>query len=734
MRTTYHGLLAAVSLLLALSRGGLATPDRHHTTTITATLEETRTVVANQVSTSNTTVTVQAAGVSVSTRNTTVTVQAAGVSVIPSNITVTAQAAGVSIPAAITPVPNLMTAPLAATTPQSASQSQLYFTIAVEQGELLNLAEKGPPPGVIRIQPRVAAPQDAGAPPPGAEAAGGPPPLKPGETIDPADGGFLGGSPPNTEVDLPITIVFLVLFVMGAFTHIRIYQVNSKRGHKFLLSDLMFDFCMVRTVTCIFRIIWIFIHPRGIILCAQLFFNGGAAVIFAVNIILTQRIVRSMHPRLGWSKGFSIGTRILALSVPVNIVFQISALIGLFFSVGDQNRLDAFEDMLKVGSSWNLFLVSFPFLAISAACAVPGPRPEKFGVGSLRVKTSMILLAAVMLGTGATVRSYSTFNPRPPTTTDVLYSKAVFYPTQFTLEILVVAMYALLRFDLLFHIPNGSSGPGDYSRATENDPEKASLLTRTEIEERISSCGVPHQILKTSYEKNTTLPGVEQPIYAIFFPSTVVKASAQALEEAMKEGNALQQPKRVSRRQSLLEALERKSERDRKAVGRADRRSVASRRSHWGYAHLNQRNGSSGSSGGSNSGSYDARAQTPPGQAIVPYGEDWAPPEYPRDGRGGYSRPEKDPAVMRAQQAPSSPVMQPRERAATRREAPREAPERPPASTKPARDRVPSVAQVKASRGSGGTPARPPRDLESMYYAGQDAALRPPNPGHRGRH
>lgn len=96
-----------------------------------------------------------------------------------------------------------------------------------------------------------------------------------GREIDPAAGDLLGGNPPSKNVDLPVTIVFLLLFILGAFTHISIYRANAKRGHKFLLSDLMFDFCMIRSVTCIFRIIWVFSQLRGIVLAAQIFFNGG---------------------------------------------------------------------------------------------------------------------------------------------------------------------------------------------------------------------------------------------------------------------------------------------------------------------------------------------------------------------------------------------------------------------------------------------------------------------------
>lgn len=135
-------------------------------------------------------------------------------------------------------------------------------------------------PQTATLSRPVATPGPAGAVPGAVASASAMPPLGqaamvPGPmTIDPANGPFLGGVPTGTGDVLP-TAVFLILFALGAFTHISIYRANSKRGHKFLLSDLMFDFCMVRCVTCILRIIWAFFGPRGIILAALLFENGG---------------------------------------------------------------------------------------------------------------------------------------------------------------------------------------------------------------------------------------------------------------------------------------------------------------------------------------------------------------------------------------------------------------------------------------------------------------------------
>ncbi|POS71524.1 hypothetical protein DHEL01_v210081 [Diaporthe helianthi] len=380
-----------------------------------------------------------------------------------------------------------------------------------------------------------------------------------GMEIDPAMGNLLGRNPPSKTVDLPVTIVFLFLFLLGAFTHISIYRANAKRGHKFLLSDLMFDFCMIRSVSCIFRITWVFSQLRGVILAAQIFFNGGAAVIFVVNIFFAQRIVRSMHPTVGWSKPFSLGTTILALSVPPVIILQIISISVLFLSTDNPDRADTAAALLKSGSSWNIWLVSFPFLTIFISCSIPGPKPEQFGSGSLRVKTSLAMLGAALLATGATVRTYGTFNPRPRDSGDVLYSKTVFYVTQFSFEIIVVALYAFARIYLLFHVPNGSSQRGDYSAnnpGKSGDTEKAMALARGEIRDKIEETGLHQHILNPSYTSSFMQTGAE-PVFAVFYPYAPDTASLVGMaEDVVSEGKLPPRPvDKVSRRQSMVEAL-----------------------------------------------------------------------------------------------------------------------------------------------------------------------------------
>lgn len=60
----------------------------------------------------------------------------------------------------------------------------------------------------------------------------------------------------------------------------------------------------------------------------------------------------------------------------------------------------------------------------------------------------------------------------PASKSGVVESKAVFYITGFTFEITVVALYAVMRIDRRFWVPDGAKGPGDYSRLQRGEEDK----------------------------------------------------------------------------------------------------------------------------------------------------------------------------------------------------------------------------------------------------------------------
>ncbi|KAF4913000.1 hypothetical protein CGCVW01_v010968 [Colletotrichum viniferum] len=286
----------------------------------------------------------------------------------------------------------------------------------------------------------------------------------------------------------------------GAYTHIRIYRANAKRGHKFLLSDLMFDFCMVRNVTCIMRIIWAFEKARVVILIALIVQFGGAVVVMVVNIFFAQRIIRSIHPNFGWHPFFRVATLFFIFSIPA-VIFNNSTALGVsFYHIEDQDRVDTALNVLKAGVSWIMLLAILPVVAVLFAAVIPGPKPERFGVGDTHQKIAVLMIGAILLIAGHAVRLTSVLNPEPPDSTSKLLSKEVFYTTGFMLEILVVVFYAVIRIDLLFHVPNGSSQPGDYSRKPKpgEDDYEAALLTKEEIEDELAAMGHPYEIVDSS--------------------------------------------------------------------------------------------------------------------------------------------------------------------------------------------------------------------------------------------
>lgn len=63
---------------------------------------------------------------------------------------------------------------------------------------------------------------------------------------------------PSVQPDVPITAVFLILFLAGATVHgRRCYRINKKMRDQTrpVLSALVLSFCLLRVLTCVFRIV-----------------------------------------------------------------------------------------------------------------------------------------------------------------------------------------------------------------------------------------------------------------------------------------------------------------------------------------------------------------------------------------------------------------------------------------------------------------------------------------------
>ncbi|ROW14511.1 hypothetical protein VPNG_03150 [Cytospora leucostoma] len=277
----------------------------------------------------------------------------------------------------------------------------------------------------------------------------------------------LGGRP-TVHLDVPICACLMFIYVISAATNMTIFQINRRRDHKFIFSSLLFGFSMMRITTLILRIVWA-TRPNSvnISIAASIFVQAGVMVLFVVNLIFAQRIVRSYHPAVGWSRTLSLVFGFLYFCVLANLIMVVTATVDSYFTLNTRTRRIDRDIELFVGT----YLTVLAFLPVPItvlAVAAPRPssrkRPEKFGQGSHRAKIGLLLFTATILTLGAGFRIGVNFTtPRPASDPAWFHSKACFYCFNFVIELVVIFSYVISRFDRRFHVPNGSSGPGHYS-------------------------------------------------------------------------------------------------------------------------------------------------------------------------------------------------------------------------------------------------------------------------------
>jgi hypothetical protein len=283
----------------------------------------------------------------------------------------------------------------------------------------------------------------------------------------------LGGKP-NIGVDVPITAVFLALFIVGAAAHMTIFQLNRRKGHKFLMSAMTFGFCMARIVTMIMRIVAAcYPHDVQIAIAAGIFVSAGVLILFLINLIFAQRILRAAHPNFGWHRAFSIAFNVLYALIGAMLVMVITATVQSYYTLNaNTHKID--RDLQLTAGTYLMIVAFLPIPMVIIGLIVPRKtRIEKFGQGRWRTKICILLGSATLLTLGAAFRAGTNFkDPRPINDPAWYQAKWCFYIFNFTVEIIVVYLYALLRVDRRFHVPDASKGPGDYSRAATAANEK----------------------------------------------------------------------------------------------------------------------------------------------------------------------------------------------------------------------------------------------------------------------
>lgn len=239
------------------------------------------------------------------------------------------------------------------------------------------------------------------------------------------------------------------------------------------MSGLIFSFCMARITACTMRLVWAS-HPTdvSVAIAANIFVQAGVIILFIINLVFAQRVIRATYPHWAWKKWFSVIFKVYYATIVIALIALITATVQSSYTLSiNTHRID--RDIQLFGGTY--FAVSaflpLPILLIKLFVAPKG-RVEKFGEGRFRTKIWILLFASSILTIGAIFRTATNYlAPRPRLNPAWYHSKACFYTFNFTIEIIVVALYAAVRVDKRFFIPNGSSGPGDYLRSglTEKD-------------------------------------------------------------------------------------------------------------------------------------------------------------------------------------------------------------------------------------------------------------------------
>ncbi|EXJ94161.1 hypothetical protein A1O1_02554 [Capronia coronata CBS 617.96] len=236
----------------------------------------------------------------------------------------------------------------------------------------------------------------------------------------------------------------------------------------------MFAFCIARITTTILRIVWaVYPTDASIRIAATIFVALGVLVLFLINLIFAQRVIRATHPHFGWHKSFYVAFKVLHALIIAMIPVVVTGTVQSFYTLNvNTHRID--RDLQMTGTAYFLLISFLPMPMVILALVIPRKtRLEKFGSGRWRTKIAILLTSSALLCLGAAFRAATTYeNPRLLDDPAWYDAKWCFYFFNFILEILVIYMYLIVRVDRRFWVPDGSKGPGDYLSGGNKGQEK----------------------------------------------------------------------------------------------------------------------------------------------------------------------------------------------------------------------------------------------------------------------
>lgn len=274
------------------------------------------------------------------------------------------------------------------------------------------------------------------------------------------------GGIPTVPVDVPVSAVLLCFYAIGSALNMTLFFNNRRRGHKFFISWILNAFCIVRVVTCSMRIAWA-VSPTNshMAIAAQVFNNAGILIIYIVNLIFSQRILRAKQPVIGWNPILSASFKFLYALLIGSLIMGITVLV-ISTNTTSPSTLQSIRAVSLASTTFIMAVAVLPLLLLAAVCFVPdSSNAETFGVGSMRTKLLIVSISTCLAIVIAGFKTGTTWEtPRSASNPAWYHSKEAFYCFNFMLEILILGMFLVTRVDKRFYVPDHCKGPGDYSR------------------------------------------------------------------------------------------------------------------------------------------------------------------------------------------------------------------------------------------------------------------------------
>ncbi|RMD43817.1 hypothetical protein DV735_g1321, partial [Chaetothyriales sp. CBS 134920] len=182
------------------------------------------------------------------------------------------------------------------------------------------------------------------------------------------------GGLPTVGLDVPICAVMMALYLGAAAGHMALFQLNRRRNHFFLLSVLMFGFCMARMMTMVMRIVWAcHLFNVKIAMAANIFVSAGVLILFIINVIFSQRILRAAHPYFGWHRAVTAAFNLSYILIVGVLAMTITAGVQSAYTL-DPSIRQIDRKLQFAASSYMLF---FSFLPIPVV-AIARPRAAHY--------------------------------------------------------------------------------------------------------------------------------------------------------------------------------------------------------------------------------------------------------------------------------------------------------------------------------------------------------------------